>query len=70
MIALRITDFIVPFNYIESMAEKIRHLYNNRKMLKTMGSNGALIAAERFDYKIHIRKMIEFYNSVIIPNNL
>ncbi len=62
--------FIVPFGDIESMAEKVGLLYNNRKMLKTMGSNGALIAAERFDYKIHIRKMIEFYNSVIIPNNL
>ncbi len=56
--------FIVPFGDIISMAEKVRLLYSNRQLLETMGLNGALIAAEKFDYKIHVQKMIEFYKTV------
>lgn len=56
--------FIVPFGDIESMAEKIRNLYNNRQMIKTMGSEGALMAVEKFDYRIHVSIMLEFYKIV------
>lgn len=56
--------FIVPFGDIESMADKVKHLYNNRQLLETMGSKGASIAAEKFDYRIHVQKMIEFYKTV------
>lgn len=56
--------FIVPFGDIESMAEKIRLLYNDRQLIETMGCNCALIAKEKFDYKIHLQKMIEFYKTI------
>lgn len=56
--------FIVSFGDIESMAEKVRLLYNNRKMLETMGCNGALMAVEKFDSRTQVNKMIEFYKTV------
>lgn len=56
--------FIVPFGDIEYMAEKIRNLHNNRQLLETMGSNGALLAVEKFDYRKHVSPMLEFYKTV------
>jgi glycosyltransferase involved in cell wall biosynthesis len=59
----------VPFGDIESMAEKIRNLYNDRQLLQNMGSKGSQLAKEKFDNKIHIHKMVEFYKSVITRVN-
>ncbi len=64
----RYNGFIVPFGDIESMAEKIRNLYNDRQLLETMGSMSALIATEKYDYSIHIHKMIEIYRSTCLAD--
>lgn len=56
--------FIVPFGDIVSMAEKIRNIYNTRQMLETMGSNGALLVVEKYDYKKHVSSLLEYYKSV------
>lgn len=61
--------FIVPFGDLDAMKEKIQLLYNDRQLLETMGSKGASIAIEKFDYRVHIQKMIEFYKSLITSSD-
>jgi len=60
--------FIVPFGDLESMGEKIQSLYDDRKMMLSMGYKGSQLAYERFNYKPHIQKMLDFYKSISTGN--
>lgn len=61
--------FIVPFGDLDAMASKIRIFNSERDLIESMGCNGAIMAAEKFDYNKHIQEMVEFYNSVISDND-
>lgn len=57
--------FIVPFGEIELMAEKISLLYRDRQLLYNMGCNGSSIIENKYDTRVHVKKIIDFYNSII-----
>ncbi|NMB64843.1 MAG: glycosyltransferase family 4 protein [Spirochaetes bacterium] len=56
--------FIIPFGDLQTMCEKIQLLNNDRKLMLSMGQNGLQIATERFDYKTHIHRMVDLYESI------
>ena len=60
--------FIVPFGDLEAMTEKVRIMNNDRKLLASMGLKSAKMAAEKFDYRMHIQNMIDFYRSVSLKH--
>ena len=60
--------FILPFGNLETMCENIRLLNADRQLMLSMGQNGSKLASDRFDYKIHVQKMADFYMSISSEN--
>lgn len=56
--------FIIPFGDIDTMAEKIIILNNEKILLNTLGNNGFRLASEKFDSGEMVIKMVDFYKKI------
>lgn len=63
------TGYLVQSENAEKMAERIAELKENEMLRKDMGRNAAILAKERYDEKLMVKRYIDFYTECMLMSN-